>query len=139
SRQQHLCTPKPTEGRPPPGGQEGEYLMELTCAGVRQTPHGRRLGRRPALTRGRGVVVPERRRTMLRTAPRAVAYAFLLGAVFLSAPSVMAGTTGKLHGTVLNEKKEPLVGVNIRVEGQRLGAMTNEKGEFVILGIPAGQ
>jgi outer membrane receptor protein involved in Fe transport len=75
---------------------------------------------------------------MLPTAPRAVVYAILLGALSLSAPYALAGTTGKLHGTVRNEKNEVLAGVNIRIEGQRLGAMTDEKGEYVILGIPAG-
>ena len=75
---------------------------------------------------------------MLRT-PRAVAYAILLGALFLGASSVMAGTTGKLHGTVVNEKKEPLPGVNIRIETMRLGVMSDEKGEFSIVGVPAGQ
>src|SRR5207253_7529343 len=27
---------------------------------------------------------------------------------------------------------------NIRIEGQRLGAMTDDKGEYTILGVPAG-
>src|SRR5881628_276204 len=50
----------------------------------------------------------------------------------------MAGTTGKLAGTVRGEKKEPLAGVNIRVEGLRLGTVSDEKGEYFILGVPAG-
>jgi len=75
---------------------------------------------------------------MLRTAPRAVALAILLGALSLGAPNAMAGTTGKLHGIVRGEKNEPLAGVNIRIEGQRLGAMTDDKGEYTILGVPAG-
>ena len=37
------------------------------------------------------------------------------------APVARAGTTGKLAGRVTNEKKESLPGVNIRIDGQRLG------------------
>src|SRR5215471_20243937 len=109
--------------------------MEQTCTGQDQPPLGSRSRRRPAIRRGYDEVVPERRRAMLSRAPRALAFAILLGALFLGALNAMAGTTGKLHGTITNDKKEPLVGVNVRVEGQRLGAMTDEKGEFVIIGI----
>ncbi len=49
-----------------------------------------------------------------------------------------SGTTGKLTGQVINEKNEPLTGVNIRVEGQRLGALSDETGHYVIIGVPAG-
>ncbi len=61
-----------------------------------------------------------------------------LGILLLLAPAAWAGTTGKLSGLVLNEKKEPLPGVNIRIEGQRLGAMSDSRGSYFILGIPGG-
>jgi outer membrane receptor protein involved in Fe transport len=67
---------------------------------------------------------------------RSLSVAAVLGLV-LTVPVVIGGTTGKLTGKVINEKKEPLPGVNIRVEGQRLGAMTDENGVYVIVGIPA--
>ncbi len=54
------------------------------------------------------------------------------------APAALAGTTGKLSGKVVNEKKEPLPGVNVRIEGQRLGAITDDQGEYFIIGVPAG-
>jgi len=76
---------------------------------------------------------------MLRTASRAMAFAILLGALSLGAPNAMAGTDRQAPRDRPREKNEPLPGVNIRVEGQRLGAMTDDKGEYVILGIPAGQ
>jgi iron complex outermembrane receptor protein len=57
----------------------------------------------------------------------------------LLASNAFAGTTGKLTGVVRSEKKEPLPGVNIRVVGQRLGAISDETGHFTILGIPAGE
>jgi len=59
-------------------------------------------------------------------------------AMALVVPIAQSGTTGKLSGKVSNDKKEPLAGVNIRLEGQRLGAMTNEQGEYFVLGIPSG-
>jgi hypothetical protein len=50
-----------------------------------------------------------------------------------------AGTTGKLTGKVTDEKKQPLAGVNVRIEGQRLGAITDDAGEYFIIGIPGGR
>jgi len=51
-----------------------------------------------------------------------------------------AGTTGKISGTVTNrETGEPLVGVNILVEGTRFGAATDLDGFFYILNLPPGQ
>ena len=51
----------------------------------------------------------------------------------------LAGTTGKLTGRVTDDKKQPLAGVNIRIEGQRLGAITDDAGEYFIIGIPGGR
>ncbi|NOZ03864.1 MAG: TonB-dependent receptor [FCB group bacterium] len=52
---------------------------------------------------------------------------------------VLAGTTGKLVGTVTNaETGDPLVGVNIILEGTSLGAATNSKGKYLILRVPPG-
>ncbi|MCC6652523.1 MAG: TonB-dependent receptor, partial [Candidatus Eisenbacteria bacterium] len=62
----------------------------------------------------------------------------VLAVMVALAPFALAGTTGKLTGRVVNEKKEPLPGVNVRIEGQRLGAITDDTGEFFIIGIPAG-
>ncbi|HEU5112796.1 MAG TPA: carboxypeptidase-like regulatory domain-containing protein, partial [Acidimicrobiia bacterium] len=49
-----------------------------------------------------------------------------------------SGTTGKLSGKVVSEKNEPLAGVNVRVEGQRVGAITDDKGDYAIIGVLAG-
>ena len=75
---------------------------------------------------------------MLRRAPWAVVLPAVLCVAALTFGSAYAGTTGKLTGKVRNEKKEPLAGVNVRVEGQRLGAVTDENGDYTILGIPGG-
>jgi outer membrane receptor protein involved in Fe transport len=75
---------------------------------------------------------------MLRRAPWAVVLITAIASLLVLPVVSLAGTTGKLSGKVRNEKKEPLAGVNIRIEGQRLGAITDENGEYVIIGIPAG-
>ena len=70
---------------------------------------------------------------------RSVQWARRLAAIAVAlalAVPALAGTTGKLSGRVVNEKKEPLPGVNIRIEGQRLGAITDDQGEYFIIGIP---
>jgi outer membrane receptor protein involved in Fe transport len=59
-------------------------------------------------------------------------------ALVLAVPA-LAGTTGKLTGRVTDEKKQPLPGVNVRIEGQRLGGITDDQGEYFIIGIPAGR
>ena len=64
----------------------------------------------------------------------------LLGAalVALAGPAA-AGTTGKLTGRVTDDKKQPLAGVNIRIEGLRLGTASEESGNYFLIGVPAGE
>ncbi len=53
---------------------------------------------------------------------------------------LFSGTTGKIAGTVTDaETGEPLIGVNIVVEGTLLGAATDEDGYYVILNVPPGR
>jgi len=55
------------------------------------------------------------------------------------ASQLMAGTTGKISGTVTDSKtKEPLVGVNVVLQGTTLGASTDIEGYYVILNVPPG-
>lgn len=73
--------------------------------------------------------------------PRSLLWAIrltVLAAAVALVPLAIAGTTGKLSGRVVNEKREPLGGVNVRLEGQRLGAITDDEGNYFIIGIPAG-
>ncbi len=72
---------------------------------------------------------------LLQWARRLAAVAVALA---LALPA-FAGTTGKLTGRVVDEKKQPLAGVNVRIEGQRLGGITDDQGEYFIIGIPAGR
>jgi len=51
-----------------------------------------------------------------------------------------AGTTGKLSGVIKDkETGDALPGVNVVVEGTSIGAVTNRKGEYLVLFVPAGQ
>ena len=75
---------------------------------------------------------------MSRIAIRAGGLVLVVLAATILGSSVWAGTSGKLSGKVVNEKKEPLSGVNIRIEGQRLGAISDEQGNYFIIGITAG-
>jgi len=59
--------------------------------------------------------------------------------VVLVVSAAFSGTTGKIAGKVVDkETGEPLVGVNVIVEGTTLGAATDENGNFVILLVPPG-
>lgn len=49
-----------------------------------------------------------------------------------------AGTTGKISGRIVDEKKQPLEGVNVAVPAARTGALTDADGRFTILNVPPG-
>jgi outer membrane receptor protein involved in Fe transport len=66
---------------------------------------------------------------------RAVVQAALL--IALAIAPAYGGTTGKLAGRVIDDHKQALVGVNVRIVGRPLGALTDEQGNYYILGIPA--
>jgi outer membrane receptor protein involved in Fe transport len=53
--------------------------------------------------------------------------------------AAMAGTTGKIAGQVSDKTtREPLVGVNVTVQGTMLGGNTDINGYFAILNVPPG-
>ncbi len=59
--------------------------------------------------------------------------------VHLLTAMIMAGTTGKIRGRVVDESTgAALVGVNVIVEGTILGAATDLQGDYYILQIPPG-
>ncbi len=54
--------------------------------------------------------------------------------------SLNAGTTGKIAGKVMDANtREVLIGVNVLVEGTRLGAATDINGLYVIINVPPGK
>lgn len=66
---------------------------------------------------------------------------FRIIAIFfiISAFSVYGQTTGKLTGRVIDAATgEPMIGVNVLIDGTTIGAATNIDGEFVMINIPPG-
>jgi len=59
--------------------------------------------------------------------------------LFCSCDLILAGTTGKIAGRVLDKStRETLPGVNVVIKGTTMGAATNLEGYFAILNIPPG-
>ncbi len=57
----------------------------------------------------------------------------------LLASWAFAGTTGKISGVVTDkETGQPIPGAAITIEGTTLGALSDDKGEYVLLNIPVG-
>lgn len=53
---------------------------------------------------------------------------------------IEAGTTGKIKGRIVDDKTgEPLIGVNVMIDGTMLGAATDLDGFYIILNIPPGK
>jgi len=69
--------------------------------------------------------------------PKAVRFRFAVLLLLLTAP-LAADTTGILAGVVSGSDGEPLVGASVLVEGTSLGAMTDNRGEYAIAGLPPG-
>ena len=52
---------------------------------------------------------------------------------------IMAGETGRIAGRVIDAKSgEPLVGVDVIIEGTTYGAATDENGNYLIINVPVG-
>jgi outer membrane receptor protein involved in Fe transport len=65
--------------------------------------------------------------------------ALVLGLAFIFPQAVLPGTVGKISGKVVNEEtKESLPGVAVSIVGTKIGALTNENGEYFILNVPVG-
>ena len=57
----------------------------------------------------------------------------------VSSFSLYGQTTGKLSGRVIDEgTSEPMIGVNVMMEGTSVGAATNIDGEFIMINVPPG-
>lgn len=65
---------------------------------------------------------------------------FILIFICLLNSIVFSGTTGKIAGLVTDSQTaEPLIGVNVFLEGTALGAATNVEGYYAILNVPPGK
>lgn len=59
--------------------------------------------------------------------------------LFVFQGAVLAGTTGKIAGKVTDaETGEPLLGVNVIIDGTDLGASTDAEGDYFIVRVPPG-
>lgn len=75
---------------------------------------------------------------VLRRLPFLLAGAVLCAAASLS-PLSAQQPTGTITGQVIDSAtRQPIAGVNVVVEGTRLGAVTRDDGTFTIGGVPAG-
>ena len=59
--------------------------------------------------------------------------------LFIFCEMIFAGNTGKIVGLVTDKNSgDPLIGVNILLEGTNLGSSTDLDGTFIILNVPPG-
>ncbi len=76
----------------------------------------------------------------MRRKPKSVsAWLWLSLSVWTGAAGLLAGTTGKISGVVLDAvTKQPLVGANVIVTGAGIGAAVDLDGSYAILNVPPG-
>ena len=68
-----------------------------------------------------------------------IKYLLFLFLTFFCISSAFSGTVGKISGHITDkETGEPLGGVNVFIEGTRLGASTDLDGEYFIINVPPG-
>lgn len=65
-------------------------------------------------------------------------FLLVLSIALLFGLSLSAATTGKLAGKVVDESGAPVPFANVILEGEEIGAQTNDKGAFFIINIPPG-
>jgi len=66
-------------------------------------------------------------------------FLIILSYILLGVGLLQAQTTGKIAGIVLEKQsQEPIVGANIFIEGEPLGAASDINGDFFIINIPPG-
>ncbi|WP_424964224.1 TonB-dependent siderophore receptor [Ekhidna sp.] len=62
----------------------------------------------------------------------------LLIIAFLLPISLFGQTSGQVEGIIYSESQEPLLGINVSLEGTNEGGYTNPEGRFVIKNVPVG-
>lgn len=63
----------------------------------------------------------------------------LLLLLLLLCPAAFAQSTGTLHGRVVDELGDPLLGATVVLEATQIGAATDADGRFLITEIPTGE
>lgn len=63
----------------------------------------------------------------------------LLAALGCASPALAQSVSGKLTGKVIDaETREPLIRASVRIEGTKIGAVTDLEGNYTILNVPVG-
>lgn len=64
---------------------------------------------------------------------------FIILALFCAIPASAQSVSGKLTGKVIDaETGEPLIRASVRIEGTKIGAVTDLEGNYTILNVPVG-
>lgn len=80
-----------------------------------------------------------KQRRMSMTSGKFRMFALLILILIFRTDILIAGTTGKIAGTIIDKDTgEPLFGVNVVLTGTTLGAASDIDGYFVILNVPPG-
>ncbi|MEM6737816.1 MAG: carboxypeptidase-like regulatory domain-containing protein, partial [Bacteroidota bacterium] len=59
--------------------------------------------------------------------------------ITLAFPASLFGqATGQLEGIIYSQNQEPLIGINVSLEGSNKGGYTNPEGRFVIKNVTQG-
>ncbi|MES2732514.1 MAG: TonB-dependent receptor [Bacteroidota bacterium] len=70
-----------------------------------------------------------------KTIPSALLFTLL---IFLQLSGYAQSNPGTITGHIQSEEGQPLVGINVGLEGTSYGAATNHQGQFIIKHVPAG-
>lgn len=69
---------------------------------------------------------------------RRIQFAWVLAFAVLVAPAAVTAQTGTVTGRVVADDGSPIIGAQVSVEGTGLGGLTNARGAFLLLRVPAG-
>ena len=76
---------------------------------------------------------------MIRRQKFSLIVVMILGGLLFFSVTAHAQTTGKIAGRIIDaQTRETLVGVNVHIDGTTIGATTDDRGEYVILGVRPG-
>ena len=84
-------------------------------------------------------VTSKSERQMIRRQKFSLIVVMILGGLLFFSVTAHAQTTGKIAGRIIDaQTRETLVGVNVHIDGTTIGATTDDRGEYVILGVRPG-
>ena len=69
---------------------------------------------------------------------RATKLLLVLAIVLASVGRLEAQATGRVSGTVVNDRGQPITSASVVIQGTRIGTLTGPDGRYVLAGVPAG-